>query len=110
MFWRFLWLFVFSGGRPLCVDGGGFDKYSLVSFARDFSYFKTLFKCFEECTHISWTFGQIDLTQVRIYPIQRAVWLGWPKEVEQSTLRTLHAFVGNRPITNCQGFSRPWRI
>ena len=101
---------VFKGGRRLCVDCGDVDKYSLATFARDFCYSRKLFKSFEECTHISWTFGQADPTQVKVYPIQQAVWLGWPKDVEQSTVRTLHEFVGNRTIINCQGFSRPWRI
>ena len=101
---------VFRGGSPLCVEAGEVDRYSVITFARDFSYFKRLFQCFEDCTHISWTFGQTDLTQVKVYPFQRAIWIGWPKDLEQSTLRTLQEFVGNRPITNCQGFSRPWRI
>ena len=101
---------VFCGGGPLSVRGGGADKYSLVSFALDFSYFRKLFKCFEDCTRISWTVGQIDLIQVKIYPVQSAVWLGWPKDLELSTLQTLQAFVGNRPIINCQGFSRPWHV
>ena len=97
------------GGAPLCVAGGDVDRYSLVSFARDFSYFRRLWKLLETGTGITWTSGQIDLTQVRILPLQKAVWLGWPREVELPVLQALDEFVGARPISNCQGFSRPWR-
>ena len=101
---------IHEGGSPLCVSGGHSDRYSLVSFARDFSYFKKLLKQFADCTCISRVYGQVDLTLVGILPIQCALWLGWPKEIEGPVLKALKEFVGNRPITHCQGFSRPWHL
>ena len=102
---------VYQGGSPLCLIGGDVDQYTAITFARDFSFFKKVFQVAVEHTAISVTYGQIDLASpLRIFPIQKAVWLGWPSDLAQATFAKISAFVGRRPITSSQGFSRPWHL
>ena len=98
------------GGDPLCVAVGEVDRYSSITLARDFAFFKKVLSALEFATAPHWVYGSVDLSQVNIFPLQRGLWIGWPSDLEVSTLVALREFVGRRPVTSAQGLTRPWKV
>ena len=90
-----------------CVSGVHCD-YLVPTFATDFRVFKAML------THILSTIDQRTthmsghLTGIGIHVPQSCIEVGFTVEASETALLALRNFVGQRPITCAQGFSRPF--
>ena len=84
--------------------------YSRPTFAADFREFKMML------THICATVGGIcvstsgHLSGIGIHVPQSSTVIAFTRADSEIALLALRRFVGHRPITNAQGFSRPFVI
>lgn len=104
-------LFVaFRLSRPGCepvVKSDGLSKYSVVTFAADFTYFKTIVRNLFRVADIPW--GEtVVLAGVGIVAPQFGVQCGWPADISSRTLNAICDFVGARPIVSSQSLAKPW--
>ena len=98
-----------GGKRPVVVGSGLEDKYSPISFAVDFSYFKQVLGKVIEISGLEGATDQISLKEINILSLQPAFQLGWNHELETLVFCELSGFVRNRPIVSAQSLSRPWQ-
>ena len=98
-----------DGKRPVVVGSGLEDKYSPISFAVDFSYFKQVLGKVIEISGLEGATDQISLKEINILSLQPAFQLGWNHELETLVFCELFRFVRNRPIVSAQSLSRPWQ-
>ena len=91
---------------PLSVTDGG-CRFSVVTFASDFSYFKKVVRLLFQKADISWG-DSVALSFLRIYIPQQGVQVGWTVEVEDITFNALSKFVGSRPVVSAQSLAKPW--
>lgn len=95
-------------GAPLASGGDVVDKYSPVTFAVDFSFFKQIIgHVFSVIDHAG-PLQTITLLELQIKMPLPAIIVGWPVDVEKLVFDHIVGFVRNRPVVNVQGLSRPW--
>ena len=82
-------------------------RFSVVTFASDFSYFKKVVRLLFQKADISWG-DSVALSFLRIYVPQQGVQVGWTVEVEDITFNALSKFVGSRPVVSAQSLAKPW--
>eukprot|EP00438_Fugacium_kawagutii_P024384 Skav213360 [mRNA] locus=scaffold317:292453:295758:+ [translate_table: standard] len=83
------------------------DRYSSVTVAADYSYFKRLLMWLLRVSGIDLS-GSISLPEVNILLRVPTLKMGWPAAVAQQTFDMLSRFVHRRPITSTQSLARPW--
>lgn len=84
------------------------DKYSPVTFATDFSYFKQVTAFAFEAADIAFQ-GSINLVELDVYLHFPAIYIGWSSEIERQVFSAISSFVQRRPIKSTQCLSRPWQ-
>ena len=83
---------------PLTVEGGAVDRYTPVTFAADFAYFRKVFAVLIGAMAEEQPTNHIRLTELNIFtPLPAFMW-GWGKDLESQVFRSLAQFVGHRPI------------
>ena len=97
------------GKAPLVSGGGVVCKYSPVTFAVDFSFFKKVFHHLVEISGMQCFCGTILLPEINVLSPQPSIQVGWEHGLEVTVFEALIAFIRQRPITNAQSLSRPWQ-
>ena len=101
--------FVGAGQVCLCCVGDSvFDKYSSITVATDYSYFKKIIGHVFQVTGIAGASETITLKELKITMPLPAIIIGWPTDVECTVFEALISFVRNRPLVSTQSLSRPW--
>ena len=95
---------------PLTLAGGVANPYQVVTFAADFTLFKRLVKFLRDQTGFSLSPYTVDLSSINVIPPQVGVQIGWSRDLQETVFSSLLDFIGSRPVTNHQGFARPWHI
>ena len=95
---------------PVIVGGGLKDRYTPVTFAADFAFFKKVFfEIIGAMTEMPLESSHICLPELQIFtPLVAYTW-GWDSDIESQVFAALSSFVRRRPIVNAQGWSRPWQ-
>ena len=108
---------MFIGFRLWCgcsvfelVQPGAFNKYAHRTAAAEFRIFRKAF--LGVCTVLGIgprraSKGWVDLSDYGVHACTDGMWFAWPVETEVRSLESLVRFVGDRPIVNSQGLSRP---
>ena len=87
-----------------CVE----NPFLPQTMAGDLQVFRGLLKTWSEWMGFEFVQDYVDLSLCGIHVAQPAVWFPWSFDV-CSLVDELRQFVGRRPVTSAQGFSRPWR-
>ena len=93
---------------PLLRGDSVFDKYSSITVATDYSYFKKIIGHVFQVTGIAGASETITLKELKITMPLPAIIIGWPTDVECTVFEALISFVRNRPLVSTQSLSRPW--
>ena len=89
-------------------SGGLVDRFSPVTFAVDFSYFKKVIERVLKVSNHARAADTISLPELHITMPLPAIFIGWSNTVETQVFEALVSFVQNRPVANTQSLSRPW--
>ena len=97
-------------GRCYLVCFGGVESvFDTVTFARDFDFFKKVFRFICQKAEILWMTDRISLNHLSIFIPSPAVQFGFRSALDSEVSLALRTFVGDRPVATSQGFSKPWR-
>eukprot|EP00438_Fugacium_kawagutii_P015719 Skav235342 [mRNA] locus=scaffold520:958024:962610:- [translate_table: standard] len=96
-------------GHPVSAFGtSNDDRYGVITFAADFSYFKKIAHViFRQC---DFSRAMIDLSIVQIHIPLIGIICGWNDDVEKRVFSELSKFVGRRPVHSSQALAKPWRV
>eukprot|EP00435_Cladocopium_sp_Y103_P060860 s232_g22.t1 len=96
-----------DGRLPLVTGGCMVDRFSPVTFAVDYSFFKQLIDLVFQLTDCTIS-TSLTLTELNVFiPIPATV-LGWPSPLAALVFEEIVKFVRGRPVTSTQSLSRPW--
>ena len=85
------------------------NPFSWPTAAAELRSFKQFFRAWCKVESFRPVYSRIALEPVNVLCGLEAVLFPWPDWIEQKVLQTIPQFIGRRPITNCQGLSRPLR-
>ena len=97
-------LFVSEGVDSLSSSKNPFHQ---TTCAAELRIFRQLFRFWVRRHGLQMKYSRTCLVDVGVLVGLDAVMFPWSDEVEQQVLRQVRQFVGARPISNCQGLSRP---
>lgn len=101
--------FRISGDGRLPISGDQVvDRYSPVTFAVDFSYFKQVLLFATHSAGLECGESH-NLVELGVFLKTPTILVGWPSAIEQRVFQALVQFVQRRPIRNVQSLSRPWQ-
>ena len=86
------------------------NPYVQLTFAADFRLFRSCLTAIIDGFPTSPAKIYVDLAETGIVCCVPGFELGWQSERFVKVREKLRSFVGQRPIKNHQGFSRPWRL